>query len=695
MPTEQIEPAEQHPTMVDQPTSKKTQETPVNIEDVVRRAEQKAKRVLAKRPAGSQSLEPTPQKKTKTTIIPPKPKSTKPTPKVHSESSSNTNHPTFLPPKSKSTTARKQCICSWGETCCQFTTFFEKEKHPLAGVVDFNYSETSCNFLNVWESICQLLNVSQSVQEEIQRQYEQSKVDPKVLLPRIKVARFHYPYEIVTNPKRGSYMEPMTKEVVEHLKCYGDRIDPPFHLDPILKYDPTLGKGASVRLEKKTQGAVLIRVAPTATRESVYKIAAVIQNAGPRERETMRSLAEKDAKIYKLEVEVGKLETIKEKRDAKICDLETKLSKLQNVIESKDKQITIAKRKAEVWKKQVEKVREGRDNQAKLIARFSLEAHTTKRGKEEDLEAWCEQHFDSESEEEEEEKTASATTSPKKMAPYSELEKRTLLEGIEKFGVGKWKQILQHNPHVFQPNGRTASDLAQYHQSFLGQLQIQKKSHYSELEKRTLLEGIEKFGVGKWKKIRNQYRHVFQPNGRTARDLQRYYQNCLKQLKHHTLGETSKGKGPVPFSELEKSTLLEGVEKFGVGAWQMIHCYYQDVFKVNARTSKNLREYYDTLFPGQQDNRTGGGNTQEKEEANSDSESESNTKPKRVYTRKPRDKVPWTDGEKQALQEGVDKFGVGKWMEILSYYKDVFKEYGRNNQDLSNFYRRNMLGLKG
>ena len=46
MPTEQVEP--KHPTM-DQPT-KKTQETPtVNIEDVVRRAEQNAKRILAKR----------------------------------------------------------------------------------------------------------------------------------------------------------------------------------------------------------------------------------------------------------------------------------------------------------------------------------------------------------------------------------------------------------------------------------------------------------------------------------------------------------------------------------------------------------------------------------------------------------------------------------------------------------------------
>ena len=56
-----------------------------------------------------------------------------------------------------------------------------------------------------------------------------------------------------------------------------------------------------------------------------------------------------------------------------------------------------------------------------------------------------------------------------------------------------------------------------------------------------------------------------------------------------------KRKRRVPYSDLEKSTLMKGVERFGVGSWSEIRSYYDDVFKQNGRTNVNLKDLYRTL----------------------------------------------------------------------------------------------------
>lgn len=51
----------------------------------------------------------------------------------------------------------------------------------------------------------------------------------------------------------------------------------------------------------------------------------------------------------------------------------------------------------------------------------------------------------------------------------------------------------------------------------------------------------------------------------------------------------------IPYSEAEKGSLLEGVERFGVGNWAEIREYYADVFNVNNRSNVNLKDLYRTL----------------------------------------------------------------------------------------------------
>ena len=58
--------------------------------------------------------------------------------------------------------------------------------------------------------------------------------------------------------------------------------------------------------------------------------------------------------------------------------------------------------------------------------------------------------------------SSSAGGSPgkrKRRVPYTEAEKRALVEGVARFGVGGWKEILAHGKDVFQPNGRTNVNL--------------------------------------------------------------------------------------------------------------------------------------------------------------------------------------------------------------------------------------------
>ena len=251
----------------------------------------------------------------------------------------------FTPPKSKSNAFRKKCICDWGDKCCELTRFFDKEDHPLGGFVDIRYCKNSCNFLNAWHSICNILHVPKRTQDSLKSQYEQWAADPnakKSGQPRIKIAKLHYPLEIVIRPKPASYLLPMTREEAENLGCYADR-EPPPHLDVLMKYDRSFGKGQTARSEKKSNGALLIRVAPTASKDSVYKLAASIQNEGASCRINMSQIREAHQNIQQetqlaQEREAANTRSPDEwtsivsteiaARDARISDLEAEVARL-------------------------------------------------------------------------------------------------------------------------------------------------------------------------------------------------------------------------------------------------------------------------------------------------------------------------------------------------------------------------------
>jgi hypothetical protein len=58
---------------------------------------------------------------------------------------------------------------------------------------------------------------------------------------------------------------------------------------------------------------------------------------------------------------------------------------------------------------------------------------------------------------------------------------------------------------------------------------------------------------------------------------------------------SSSRKKRIRYTEEEKGALMEGVERFGLGAWKEILDYYKVVFKVNNRTNVNLKDLYRTL----------------------------------------------------------------------------------------------------
>ncbi|KAK1747708.1 hypothetical protein QTG54_001671, partial [Skeletonema marinoi] len=56
----------------------------------------------------------------------------------------------------------------------------------------------------------------------------------------------------------------------------------------------------------------------------------------------------------------------------------------------------------------------------------------------------------------------------------------------------------------------------------------QKRIPYSEEEKGALLQGVEEFGKGEWRKIRDQYADIFDVNKRSTVNLKDLYRTLTK-----------------------------------------------------------------------------------------------------------------------------------------------------------------------
>jgi len=78
---------------------------------------------------------------------------------------------------------------------------------------------------------------------------------------------------------------------------------------------------------------------------------------------------------------------------------------------------------------------------------------------------------------------------------------------------------------------------------------------------------------------------------------------CQSRTNSTPIRKESPNKGRkkrIPYSEIEKSSLLKGVNRFGIGEWRVIQEYYSDVFKVNERSNINLKDLYRTLTKGKE-----------------------------------------------------------------------------------------------
>eukprot|EP00956_Cyclotella_meneghiniana_P021229 scaffold38305_cov62-Cyclotella_meneghiniana.AAC.5 len=180
----------------------------------------------------------------------------------------------FTPIRTKSSASRKQCICGWGDLCAQFTTFFQQQKHPLAGVVRVNYTNL-CDSQNFLRGAIGFLGVEKCIIDELKQKHEAYSEDQSKPIPVISVSKFHFPLDLV-ELKRG-WTQPLTSEDIEQLESYTKRSPPP-NMDTKIKYNPTLGKGQSERSKKKYKETKLYRAVPFVPVNDVISIVVGIQN---------------------------------------------------------------------------------------------------------------------------------------------------------------------------------------------------------------------------------------------------------------------------------------------------------------------------------------------------------------------------------------------------------------------------------
>ena len=183
----------------------------------------------------------------------------------------------FTPPKSKSNASRKSCCCHWGDNCCQLATFFSNYKdHPLRGEVNLRYSD-SCGFHNILRAAVNFLKIPRPQLREWEEQYNQHLADDKKPLPRIRIARHHFPLDLLE--KKPRWLMPLTNDVIQQLESYKNRSPPP-NSDSLLLYDRGLGSGQSNRSRMDHGDDKLFRVAPFVVLKDVQAIAAALQNGG-------------------------------------------------------------------------------------------------------------------------------------------------------------------------------------------------------------------------------------------------------------------------------------------------------------------------------------------------------------------------------------------------------------------------------
>jgi len=212
------------------------------------------------------------------------------------------SQPIFTPPKSPGRT-RKACVCGWGDLCPDYKTYFKgKKDHPFSGKdILLEYSNT-CHFQNLWRVLPTFIDMDSGKRKEIKDKYERYiSSGKKTEVPQFKIARLHWPVEILTASTK-SWLGPMTALQMDELGCYADR-NPPPQQDTLLQYNATLGDGQTDNWLKNNKEKLYIN-APCLSKESMKEIAVVLQygaSTSSIQAARDRALAEWDMKEAEIE----------------------------------------------------------------------------------------------------------------------------------------------------------------------------------------------------------------------------------------------------------------------------------------------------------------------------------------------------------------------------------------------------------
>lgn len=127
-------------------------------------------------------------------------------------------------------------------------------------------------------------------------------------------------------------------------------------------------------------------------------------------------------------------------------------------------------------------------------------------------------------------------------------------------------------------------------------LTTKARAKYSNAEKAALMEGVNNFGRGSWRKIQSEYQ-IFGEKGRSNTNLKDLYRTLTKDKDNGNSpnpdGRRNGRKRRKLFTDMEKEVLKEGVNRYGK-KWSTIYKHYP-IFGENGRTPENLKDLYRNL----------------------------------------------------------------------------------------------------
>ena len=267
--------------------------------------------------------------------------------------------------------------------------------------------------------------------------------------------------------------------------------------------------------------------------------------------------------------------------------------------------------------------------------------------------------------------------------PWTALETNKLKRGIEMFGCGNWESVLEYGKNVFHPK-RTAVDL---------------KDKYRNLKKHELIDSFVTLPEDPFD---------FQPNDKFVERNELLQESGPSTSLDHSM----KGSPADPISNSNPQSVQWSLRS----SPRLKRCYIADTDSESEqelqqpKENENLSNNQNSLLLNQESSQVVSNDSQEGSSQNTRSPLTrlASSKNENIQTSSSRKeppknagckaapgsivrfqetlRMPWSETEIDKLKSGIQMYGCGNWVSILSYGKDVF-HHKRRPVDLKDKYR--------